>query len=103
SRGSPGAESRHTTLRASVDWSHSMLGAAERTLFRRLGVFSGGCYLVAIEAICVIDDAVDPFDLVSGLVDKSMLQVEDLSLPRYRLLESLPGSARHDRRGRVVQ
>ena len=33
---------RQQTLRASVDWSHALLTEAERTLFRRLGVFMGG-------------------------------------------------------------
>ena len=42
---------RQQTLRASVDWSHDMLGTAERVLFRRLSVFAGGFDLGACEAI----------------------------------------------------
>ena len=48
----------------------------ERTLFARLAVFSGGCTLEAIVAIC---DAygglpVDVLDGVSSLVNKSLLR-----------------------------
>jgi non-specific serine/threonine protein kinase len=34
---------RQQTLAATLDWSHELLGAAEQALFRRLGVFAGGC------------------------------------------------------------
>ena len=43
---------RHQTLRATLDWSYSLLGAAERSLLHRLAVFSGGWTLEAAEAIC---------------------------------------------------
>ena len=33
---------RQQTLRASVDWSHALLTAPERVLFRRLAAFVGG-------------------------------------------------------------
>src|SRR5262249_35169537 len=32
---------RHQTLRATVDWSYSLLDGAERVVFDRLGVFAG--------------------------------------------------------------
>ena len=32
---------RHQTLRATVDWSYSLLSDIERSVFDRLGVFSG--------------------------------------------------------------
>jgi non-specific serine/threonine protein kinase len=47
---------RQRTLRATLDWSHELLDAAERALFRRLAVFAGGCSLEAAEAVCG-DDA----------------------------------------------
>jgi predicted ATPase len=43
---------RHQTVRATRDWSHGLLGDAERALFRRLAVFAGGFTLEAGEAIC---------------------------------------------------
>ena len=33
---------RHQTLRATLEWSHQLLSAEERAVFRRLGVFVGG-------------------------------------------------------------
>jgi predicted ATPase len=44
---------RQRTLRATMDWSHDLLGPAERTLFRRLSVFVGGFNLSAAESVCV--------------------------------------------------
>jgi tetratricopeptide (TPR) repeat protein len=43
---------RHHSLRAAVEWSHALLGPAERVVFRRLGVFVGGCAIEAAEAVC---------------------------------------------------
>jgi len=38
---------RHQTLRAALDWSYDLLTEQEQTMFRRLGVFSGGWRLEA--------------------------------------------------------
>ena len=43
---------RQRTIRATIDWSHSLLSAAERHLFAQLAVFEGGCTLDAIESVC---------------------------------------------------
>jgi len=43
---------RQQTIRNTIAWSHDLLTEAEQTLFRRLGVFVGGCTLEAAEAIC---------------------------------------------------
>ncbi len=50
--GARNAVRRQQTLRASVDWSHSLLTAAETVLFRRLAVFTGGFDLDAAVAVC---------------------------------------------------
>jgi predicted ATPase len=42
----------HRTLRATMDWSHDLLGRKEQILFRRLSVFSGGFTLEAAEEVC---------------------------------------------------
>jgi predicted ATPase/DNA-binding CsgD family transcriptional regulator len=84
------AVSRHQTLRAAVAWSDRMLSESERVLFRRLAIFAGGCSLDSIEAICPGDgiDADGTIDLVTWLVDKSLVVAEDVNgALRYRLLE----------------
>src|SRR5205823_13619090 len=53
----------------------------ERTLFRRLAVFSGGCTLAAAEEICGAD-----LDSVQSLVDKSLLRFDE---ERYPMLETI--------------
>ena len=45
--GSRTAVRRQQTLRASVEWSHSLLTGPERILFRRLAVMTGGFELRA--------------------------------------------------------
>jgi predicted ATPase/class 3 adenylate cyclase/DNA-binding CsgD family transcriptional regulator len=85
---------RHRTLAASIDWSHDRLDDAESAVFRRLGAFAGPFPLEAAEGVVSAagDIAeVEVFDIVSRLVDKSLVAVEDGAggEPRYRLLESL--------------
>lgn len=83
---------RQQTLRASVDWSHDLLAETERTLFRRLGVFVGGFDLDAAEAVVTAGEMqrYDVLDLLSLLVDKSLVIAEDSrGHTRYRLLETM--------------
>lgn len=85
---------RQRTLRLLIDWSHELLGPAERLLYRRLAVFAGGLSLDAAEQVCA--DAQLPasavIELLSQLVDKSLLSVQ-LDAPgagwRYRLLDTV--------------
>jgi predicted ATPase/class 3 adenylate cyclase len=90
--GRRGAVERHATLRATIDWSYELLGAAEQRLLARLAVFSGGATMEAIEEICSGDpverEAV--VDLVTGLVARSLVIAEDQGRgTRYRLLETI--------------
>jgi predicted ATPase len=83
---------RHQTLRATVDWSYELLSAPEQLVFMRLSVFAGGANLEAVEAICAGQEVEthDVLDLLSRLVDKSLVSVEDHGdEARYRLLETL--------------
>ena len=81
---------RHQTLRAALEWSHALLGADEQAVFRRLGVFAGGCTLAMAQAVCA-DETRDEWavlDALGGLVDKSLVVAEGAGEPRYRLLET---------------
>jgi predicted ATPase/class 3 adenylate cyclase len=89
---------RHQTLRALIDWSYNLLEEPERILLRRLSVFSGGWSLEAAEHVCAFEDedcqsvwAEDSLDLLTGLVDKSLV-IADQELGgrrRYRMLETI--------------
>ena len=83
---------RHQTLRATLDWSHDLLTEHERTLFRRLSVFTGGFTLEAAEQVCAAAAIAGPdvLNLVGRLVDKSLVIVDERDRhARYRLLESV--------------
>ena len=87
------APPRQRTLRATIDWSHDLLSAAEQTLLRRLSVFSGWSLDMA-EEVCAADDGLPAEDVVgvlAGLVDKSLVVVEPevLGQTRYRMLDSI--------------
>ena len=92
SQGSRTAPRRQQTLSATLDWSHELLAADERVLFRRLAVFAGGWDLEACEAVCAGDGlpAARVMDVLGDLVAKSLVQVEATGrTPRYRLLETI--------------
>src|SRR6266513_691971 len=83
---------RHQTLRTTVDWSYELLAVAERALLRRLCVFSGRFTLEDVEAVCTADDApvADALDLLSSLVDKSLVMKEDVAgVACHRLHETM--------------
>ncbi len=54
--GSRDLPARQQTLRNAIEWSYHLLDEADKTLFRRLAVFAGGCTLDAIEAVCADDE-----------------------------------------------
>jgi len=89
-RGDQSGTRRQQTLRASIDWSYELLTEAERTMLRRLSVFSGGWTLEAAEAVCAGGEVHvhDVLDLLGNLVEKS-LAIVDLDQGRYRLLETV--------------
>ncbi|MGQ0548739.1 MAG: ATP-binding protein [Armatimonadota bacterium] len=90
--GSRTAPARHQTLQAAMDWSYGLLSEAERAVLRRLSVFAGGFTLEAAEGVCDGEgvEAADLLDLLSHLVDKSLViaDMED-GPPRYRMLETV--------------
>lgn len=95
--GSRTALPRQQTLRALIDWSYQLLSEQERLLFRRLAVFVGGWTLEAAESACGFGgiESVDILDLLSHLVDKSLVSVENIGKEsRYRRLETIRQYAR---------
>jgi predicted ATPase len=106
-RGARDAPTRQQTLRDTIAWSYDLLDEPERTLFRRLAVFSGGCMLEAAEAICnpprepsrvdaasVLEERFPEINVLQALVslvDKNLMdQADGLdSAPRFRMLETI--------------
>ena len=84
---------RQRTLRDTIAWSHDLLGPDDRHLFRRLGVFVGGCPLAAAEAVGLIDAGSERpvLDGLASLVDKNLLQREGgpEAEPRFTMLETI--------------
>ncbi|MGB8196932.1 MAG: BTAD domain-containing putative transcriptional regulator [Acidimicrobiales bacterium] len=82
---------RHRTVQDLVEWSYDLLGPDEQLLFSRLCVFAGSFGLDAAEEVCTEQHlgSSNVSLLLSNLVDKSMVQLVDEDLPRYRLLETL--------------
>jgi len=90
------AESRQQTMRATLDWSYSLLSVSERRLFERLSIFAGGFTLGAATKVYADDSAdINVPDLVQSLVDKSLVVVDlEGQAVRYRLLEPFRQHAR---------
>ena len=89
--GSRSALPRHQTLHALIDWSYDLLGDAEKTLLRRLSVFSGGASFTSVKAVAADRDTSDHalLDALSSLIDKSLVVAEvGGSEARYRLMET---------------
>jgi predicted ATPase len=88
-----GGSERHQTLLAAVTWSVQLLSADERLLFERLSLFAGTFSIDDAEAVCGFDplDTGDVLDLLSVLVDRSMVVAEPGpdGATQYRLLETL--------------
>src|SRR5208337_3656191 len=90
--GDRSAAPRQRTLRAAIEWSYELLTTAERTLFRRLSVFTGWSLEMA-EQVCSDEDvpAAEVLGLTAALVDKSLvvLDPEVLGEARYRMLDTI--------------
>ena len=85
-KGGRDAEARQHTLRATIEWSHELLGAREQRLFARLAVFRGGCTLESAQEVLDAD-----LDTLQALVDKSLLR---FSNERFWMLETVRAYAR---------
>ena len=79
--GARDAPERQRTLTATIEWSHDLLEASARIVFRQLAVFRGGFALDAAEAVAAAD-----LDAVGSLVDQSLLKAVD---DRFLMLETI--------------
>ena len=79
-RGPRDLAERHRSLRAALDWTHSLLEPGEQTLLARLAAFAGPAPLDAVEAVAQLSGklgAVDTLEALSGLIDASFVQRTD--------------------------
>lgn len=80
---------RQRTLRATIDWSYSLLDASEQRLLRRLSVFADGWTLEEMEAVCYTTrERGRALDELSSLVEKGLVRVVSGG-ERYYLLETI--------------
>jgi predicted ATPase/DNA-binding CsgD family transcriptional regulator len=90
--GSRAALPRHQTLRTTIEWSHDLLTGGERAVLRRSCAFASRFTLEDAESVCAYGE-VPPgqaLDLVSSLVDKSLVMKEDMpGVACYRLHETM--------------
>lgn len=102
----------HRTLRAVVDWSWELLSDAERTVLRRLAVFSGGASLEAAEQVCAGVETGDPggqgmpiepwevLELLTTLTEKSLLIATERNVSSEHVAErGLPSGHVTERNG----
>ncbi len=91
-RGPRTAAARHRTIAASIEWSHDLLSEEEQIMLRRISVFSGGFDLDGAEYVgCGSEiDPADALDVLAGLVDRSLVSVNDEhDSARYGVLETI--------------
>ena len=89
--GSRTALPRQRTLAATMDWSFGLLTEQAQLLLSRLSVFQGGFTYDAAEAVCNDDltDEAGVLDILTELVEESLLLVEQGLEMRYRMLETV--------------
>jgi predicted ATPase/class 3 adenylate cyclase len=99
---------RQRTLRNAIEWSYGLLDEGEKMLFGRLGVFSSGATLEAMEAVCDAegDLPTDVFEGASSLLNKSLVRQEEGAggEPRFVMLETIHefANAKLEGRGEAV-
>ncbi|MDD9375941.1 LuxR C-terminal-related transcriptional regulator [Streptomyces sp. ZAF1911] len=83
---------RHRSLEAAIEWSYELCSPEERLLWVRASVFAGPFSLESAASVCS-GEGLPPekvTDLVTGLIDKSLLVHEEhLGEVQFRQLETL--------------
>jgi predicted ATPase len=87
---------RQRTLRATIQWSYSLLGEAERTLLARLSVFTGSWTVEASDAVGTVDGDLDAIDNLASLLAQSLILTDesDPAEPSFRMLNTIRVFAR---------
>ena len=82
---------RQRTLRATLDWSHRLLDAREQALLARVAVFAGGASLDTVEAICGGEPVGDVLEILSALLEKSLVVImeDPQGGPRITMLQTV--------------
>jgi predicted ATPase/DNA-binding SARP family transcriptional activator/Tfp pilus assembly protein PilF len=79
---------RQQTLRTAIQWSYDLLEAEQQLVFRRLGVFAGGCTVETL--LAVVGESPSRLLAVEALQDASLVQVQATGGERrYILLQTL--------------
>ena len=106
----PGTPARQQALDATVRWSYDLCASAEKLMWARLSVFSGGFDLEDAEEVCSDDQIAreDVLGLVASLVNKSIIvrrQATDHTTAWYHMLESIRqyGAERLAEQGQVLE
>ncbi len=78
---------RQQTLHNALTWSYALLDGSAQQLFRRMGVFVGGCTVSAVTAVCGYTHP----DALATLIDQSLVRQElhGQAEPRLTMLEIL--------------
>jgi tetratricopeptide (TPR) repeat protein len=99
SRGAADLPPRQRTMRDTIAWSYELLDPIERSLFRALSVFAGGCTLDAADQVWrATTPHHDTLATMSALVDKSLVVAEaNGPQPRYTVLDVIVGFAAEQR------
>ena len=87
---------RQRTLRATIQWSYSLLGEAEQTLLARLSVFTGSWTVEASDAVGTVDGDLDAVDSLASLLAQSLILTDesDPAEPCFRMLNTIRVFAR---------
>jgi predicted ATPase len=83
------ADARQQTLAAVIQWSYDQLAPAEQRTLRLLSVCADGCSLEAAAALAECADEYAALTWLTSLYERSLLVVDSVGAPRYRLLETV--------------
>lgn len=89
-RGAPrDVPERQASLEDTVTWSYELCTPGEQRLWARMSVFAGAVDVDAVEQVCGGSDVGDVFELLDGLVRKSIVVCEQGEVPRFSLLAAI--------------